>query len=73
MNKDLANFLVAYNLYRRHGSLRKELKVKTPFNALEKWYELKPEIFKETPTEFKIKLLNLQNKLINLNQQPCET
>jgi hypothetical protein len=27
INKDLANFLVAYNLYRRHRSLRKELKV----------------------------------------------
>ena len=27
MNQDLANFLSFYNLYRRHGSLRKELKV----------------------------------------------
>jgi hypothetical protein len=46
-------------LYRRHGSLRKELKVKTPFNAVEKWYQLDPEIFSETPEDFKIKLLNL--------------
>lgn len=73
MIEDLANFLIAYNLYRRHGSLRKELNVKTPFKAIEKWYEIKPEIFKETPNEFKIKLINLQNKLINSNQQPCET
>ncbi|MGK0326196.1 MAG: anthranilate phosphoribosyltransferase [Polaribacter sp.] len=36
MNQDLVNFLLHYNLYRRHASLRKELKVKTPFNALEK-------------------------------------
>jgi transposase InsO family protein len=27
MNQDLMNFLLHYNLYRRHGSLRKELKV----------------------------------------------
>ena len=45
MNKDLLNFLGFYNLYRRHGSLRRELEVKTPMKAIEKWYELKPEIF----------------------------
>jgi len=47
MNNDLMSFLVYYNLYRRHGSLRKELNVKTPFDAIEKWYKIKPEIFKE--------------------------
>jgi transposase-like protein len=60
MNADLMQFLVHYNLYRRHGSLRRELKVKTPFNAIEKWRELDPEIFKITPEEFKIKILNLK-------------
>ncbi len=60
MNDDLTRFLIHYNLYRRHGSLRKELKVKTPFNAVEKWYELEPTIFKEKPTGFKKKLLDLQ-------------
>jgi len=59
MNQDLMNFLLHYNLYRRHGSLRKELKVKTPFNAVEKWCQLDPEIFTETTEVFKIKLLNL--------------
>lgn len=59
MNQDLMNFLLHYNLYRRHGSLRKELKVKTPFNAIEKWNQLDPEIFTETPEVFKIKLLHL--------------
>ena len=44
MNVDLMRFLVHYNLYRRHGSLRRELKVKTPLNAVEKWFELDPEI-----------------------------
>lgn len=60
MNNDLLKFLGFYNLYRRHGSLRKELDVKTPMNAIEKWYELKPEIFIITPEGFKNNLLNLQ-------------
>lgn len=59
MNTDLIQFLVHYNLYRRHGSLRRELKVKTPFNAVEKWFELDPKIFKENPNQFKNKILNL--------------
>ena len=51
MNNDLMTFLVHYILYRRHGSLRKELNacpvtkcigVKTPFDAVEKWYKIKP-------------------------------
>jgi transposase-like protein len=59
MNQDLMDFLVHYNLYRRHGSLRRGLKVKTPFNAVEKWRKSDPDIFKETPEIFKIKILNL--------------
>lgn len=74
MNEDLTRFLIYYNLYRRHGSLRKELKVKTPFNAIEKWFEIKPEIFKENPSNFKKKILNLNaNKITSCQQQPCET
>lgn len=61
MKTDLNKFLVFYNMYRRHGSIRKELKVKTPLNAIEKWYEFKPEIFKINPNEFK-------NKILTLNQ-----
>ena len=63
MNQDLMKFLVHYNLYRRHGSLRRELKVKTPFNAVEKWYQLDPEIFIENPKVFFNKVLssNLMN------------
>ncbi len=59
MKIDLMKFLKFYNLQRRHGSLRKELKVKSPINAIQKWYEMKPEIFKITPDEFKIKILTL--------------
>ena len=73
MNNDLIKFLIHYNLYRRHGSLRRELKVKTPLNAVEKWHELDPEIFKEKPEEFKNKILNLKNKQVENKQQPCET
>ncbi|MBX9808267.1 MAG: DDE-type integrase/transposase/recombinase [Flavobacteriaceae bacterium] len=61
MEHDLSRFLTFYNLNRRHGGIRKELKVKTPFNAVETWYKLKPEIFKITPQEF-------ENKILNLNQ-----
>ncbi|MGC9330505.1 MAG: hypothetical protein ACP5DZ_01350 [Bacteroidales bacterium] len=53
MNSELINFLLHYILYRSHGSLRKELNVKTPYQAIEKWYDLKPEIFNQTPCEFK--------------------
>ncbi len=73
MRIDLNRFLIHYNLYRRHGSLRKELNVKTPFDATEKWYEIKPEIFKENPLQFKNKILNLQPNNTGCQQQPCET
>jgi transposase InsO family protein len=73
MNDDLIQFLIYYNLYRRHGSLRKELNVKTPFQAIEKWFILKPEIFRISPDEFKKKILNLNQNKVNLYQQPCET
>jgi transposase InsO family protein len=36
MQNNLLKFLMYYILYRRHGSLRKELNVKTPFDAIEK-------------------------------------
>lgn len=73
MKTDLMKFLVYYNLLRRHGSLRKELKVKTPFEAILKWHDLKPEIFKTNPINFKNKILNLNPSLYNFHQQPCET
>jgi len=74
MCNDLTRFLVHYNLYRRHGSLRRELKVKTPFNAVEKWFEINPEIFKENPEIFKMKILSLNcNKITSCIEQPCET
>jgi transposase InsO family protein len=73
LQKNLVAFLVFYNLYRRHGSLRKELSVKTPFDAVEKWFQLKPQLFKINPIEFKNNILILKQHNSNLYQQPCET
>lgn len=50
---DLNKFLIYYNFNRRHGSLKKELNVRTPFDALEKWYDLEPDLFKVNPEEFR--------------------
>jgi transposase InsO family protein len=61
MKIDLNDFMCHYNLYRTHGSLKKELKIKTPIQAVENWYQQHPELFKETPQDFKTKLLNLQH------------
>ena len=73
MKKGLLKFLMYYILYRRHGSLRKELNVKTPFNAIEKWFEIKPEIFLQKPDEFKNKVLSLAKINTSYHKQPCET
>jgi transposase InsO family protein len=73
MQNELIKFLTYYILYRRHGSLRKELKVKTPFEAVEKWFEINPKIFKENPLQFKNKVLSLLNFNKSYHKQPCET
>jgi transposase-like protein len=73
MQKDLLKFLMYYMIYRRHGGLIKELNVKTPFNAIEKWFEIKPEIFLQKPDEFKNKVLSLQIISTSYHKQPCET
>ena len=70
MHKNLFNFMCNYNLYRRHGSLRRELDVKTPLQAIYKWYQLEPEIFKVEPKIFENKLVHLQDRI---NQLPLTT
>jgi transposase InsO family protein len=67
MNDDLTRFLISYILYRRHGSLKRELKVNTPILAIEKWYELKPEIFRENPQKFKEKVAHLTKSIITVS------
>ena len=59
MENSLKKFLLFYILYRRHGGIYKELKLKTPMQALEKWYEVKPELFIKTPKEFLLLLKKL--------------
>lgn len=74
MVNDMIRFLLYYMIYRRHGSLKRELGVKTPLQAVEKWYVLKPEIFTQTPEKFKQKLLLLTSTFkASLTKQPCET
>ena len=58
-------FLVYYMFYRRHSGVRKELGVKTPFQAVEKpmvskaepWFTLKYEIFIQNACIFKNKIV----------------
>lgn len=68
------SLVVHYMLYRRHGGVRKEPGVKTPFQAVEKWFMLKPEIFKQNPCIFKNKILCSQsNKSPGFQKQPYGT
>jgi transposase InsO family protein len=60
MEHSLKKFLLYYILFRRHSGLYKELKVRTPMQAVEAWYKLKPELFKKNPAEF----LEYLNKLL---------
>jgi hypothetical protein len=55
MKQDLNKFLIFYNFNRGHGGLRKEIKVKvgTPYEALEYWYNLKPDLFIRKPDMFR--------------------
>ncbi|MBK5246931.1 MAG: hypothetical protein JJE49_06685 [Peptostreptococcaceae bacterium] len=53
--------------------MRKELNVKTPFNAIEKWFEIKPEIFLQKPLEFKNKVLSLIIINTSYHKKPRET
>ncbi|MBT3812759.1 MAG: transposase, partial [Gammaproteobacteria bacterium] len=57
LKADLDKFLVYYNLNRRHGGLKKELKVRTPFEAVECWYRMNPEICIKSPDMIRAELL----------------
>ncbi|SFV63466.1 Mobile element protein [hydrothermal vent metagenome] len=65
---DLSKFLIFYLFIRRHSSLRRELgaNVRTPFDAMQSWFKVKPELFKISPDEFRAYALD---KL----EQCCET
>ena len=63
MNSDLLSFMLIYILERKHTSLMSEYRVKTPYQALEHWYNLNPELFHKTPLDFKEKLLTIRANL----------
>jgi len=44
VKKELNKFLILY--------LRKELKIRTPFNAVQSWFQVKPKIFEILPDIF---------------------
>jgi transposase InsO family protein len=54
LTASLNKFLLFYLFTRRHGSLRKELgvHVRTPFDAIECWFKIEPELFKISPSIF---------------------
>ncbi len=59
LTSNLSDYLIVYNFFRRHGSLQRELKVKTPYDAVCKWFAIKPEIFIKNPFDLKNEKLNL--------------
>jgi hypothetical protein len=63
---------VSYNLNRRNVSLRNEINVKTPFDAILKWYKLKSELFIDISDNLNNKIINLNKQIINLHHQSCE-
>jgi transposase InsO family protein len=63
MNTDLLSFMCIYILERKHSGLMREIRVKTPFQALEYWHQLCPELFRETPVDFQAKLLTIRANL----------
>jgi len=52
LKEDLNKFLIHYNTNRKHGGLQKELKVRTPCEAVKSWFNIEPEIFKISPDKF---------------------
>ncbi len=58
LKEDLQKFLIYYNINRRDGSLRRELKVRTPYEAVQSWFKTEPKIFKISPDDFYATSLN---------------
>ena len=50
---DLNKFLIYCNFNRRYFYLKKELNFRTPFDALEKWYNLEPDLFRVNQEKFR--------------------
>jgi hypothetical protein len=65
METDIWQFMLFYNLFRRHGWIVREWKWKTPYDALVYYHNIMPEIFTKSPDQFK-KDLNTFAKEKNL-------
>lgn len=61
LERHLNDFLIFYNCQRRHGSLVKELKVKTPLQACIKWKNMEPSVFTK-------QLLTFDKLIVSLNE-----
>lgn len=59
MKQELNKYLVYYNTIRRHGGLVKELKVKTPLEAVYMWQKLNNSCFIEKVSDFEKKCIDL--------------
>jgi transposase InsO family protein len=62
MENDILQFMMFYNLFRRHGWIVREKKGKTPYDALLYYYKSMPEIFKEKPEKFRKKMYEFARK-----------
>ena len=47
-----------YNLERKHTGLVKELKLKTPIDAIKYWRKIKPELFCNKTKDFELNFVN---------------
>ena len=54
------SLILEYYVIETASWVRKELNVKTPFDAVVKWHVLDETIFKEKPEKFKQKILYLK-------------
>ena len=51
-------FVRFYRLERKHTGLVKELKLKTPIDAIKYWFEIKPELFGNKTNDFELNFVN---------------
>jgi len=56
-------FVRFYRLERKHTGLVKELKLKTPIDAIKYWFEIKPELFFNKTKYFG----SVLNQLLSIN------
>ena len=72
LEKHLQEFLIFYNCHRTHGSIVKELNVKTPLQACIKWKNMQPDIFKKQLLTLNKFIVPLDENMVTTTKQPCE-